>query len=58
MFHPPEVYFGDKKESKLYFGAMGTDIWAIGCILYTLTKGEMPFKAENISDLKKQLQSK
>lgn len=40
-YHSPEIYSGEE------FSAKATDIWALGCILYQLCTGDLPFKGSN-----------
>ena len=54
LFHPPEVYQG----VGCRFGGMGTDIWAIGCILYYLATHQYPIKSKSFIQLKEELLNK
>lgn len=59
LFHPPEVYSsGSKEKARPLFSAKGTDIWAIGCILYILSFGSHPFEADSLKVFKSLLDSR
>ena len=44
LYHPPEVY------SSKEFKAKPCDIWALGCIIYQMIYGKLPYRATNRSE--------
>lgn len=46
---PPEVLLGHNEASPKI------DVWSLGCVLYALVIGELPYRSSSKEDLKKMI---